>query len=88
MSLITDHVLHLVCGPLRLCPHHLPLHLLEQGGQQLSHWLECFVVALLSEVDIVKHVVMRYAAINLIIDKCKVMIIVAKIVNFAKILQA
>lgn len=64
IELLDDDVL-LLRGPLRLCPAHLSLHLLQQGGQQLINWLKRLGVAFLCQRHVVKHVMMRNGAVNL-----------------------
>ena len=57
--------LPLLGGALRLGPAQLALHLLQQGGQQVVHWLESFGVTLLGQRDIIEHVVVRDTPVNL-----------------------
>ena len=55
----------LLGGSLRLSPAELALHLLQQGGQQVVHWLESFGVTLLGQRDIVEHIVVGDTPVNL-----------------------
>ena len=57
--------LPLLGGAFRLRPAELALHLLQEGGQQVVHWLESFGVTLLGERDIVEHIVVRDVPVNL-----------------------
>ena len=61
----------LISRPLRLCPTHFTLHLLQQLGQQLVDRFECLAVTLLCEGQVVKHIVVGDGAVNLTADENK-----------------